>query len=276
MSIMQLFGRNKNKKPHNYSIPAAQSGEAETNGSSLTSAKLAEFNSNPLLFRHKELGLVPDLPEKQDDVVCATRMLILQGREVFARTYVVGGPIDKSTGKPCSKYSCKFEDWAKAQDKSVLHDDDAAVVEKMAASVRAHTHASALLSRGEPNKVVRCLHADADCEASLDWVNPERGIVAIDVCHSLDMLKWHAQRMGRGLAFDHAIYASLTGDIPGMYIISIERVEPFRCGVSVFTPQALATASKRNEEDITRLIRCRQSNTWLTGYENILSIDSID
>ena len=68
----------------------------------------------------------------------AAHVLILEGRDVYEQTYAFGGPINPKTGQPFGSRTKAFQDWADAQGKPVLDDDQAALIESLCASVQAH------------------------------------------------------------------------------------------------------------------------------------------
>jgi hypothetical protein len=246
-------------------------------GKYLSSHRLAEFRRNPLLFHKKELGLVQDQDRPAYVVGRAAHVLILEGREVYEQTYAFGGPINPKTGQPFGSRTKAFQDWADAQGKPVLDDDQAALIESLDASVQAHKHASALLADGVPEGVVRATYCGVPCQSRLDWLNPERGIVDLKTCENIDWLQTDARAYGYAhqLAFYRSVIAFLTGTNLPVYMIAVEKREPVRCGVWRISEEVLGLAQKENEEGIARLIDCRERDEWLTGYEDIRDFDWI-
>jgi hypothetical protein len=157
-------------------------------GDCLTSHRLAEFRSCPLLFRRKEMGLIPDRDSHAFLVGRAAHTLILEGRGRYEAEYAVGGPINEKTGKPYGSSTKAFAEWAEKRGKPVLADTDAATVEQMAASVREHLFARELLAEGVAEGVVRGRMNGVMCQARFDWINPKdgRGLVDLKTCDSLD------------------------------------------------------------------------------------------
>ena len=60
----------------------------------LTAHALNDFRRCPLLYRRKELGLIPERDSAAYLVGRAVHMLILEGRQRYEREYAVGGPIN--------------------------------------------------------------------------------------------------------------------------------------------------------------------------------------
>lgn len=246
-------------------------------GTYLSSHLLAEFRRNPLLFHKKELGLVQDQDRPAYILGRAAHVLILEGREAYEQAYAFGGPINPKTGQPFGSRTKAFQDWAQEQGKPVLDDDQATLIESLGASVRAHQHAASLLAGGIAEGVIRAEYCGLPCQARLDWLNPERGIVDLKTCDCLDWLQMDARSYGyvHQLAFYRSLAAALTGERLPVYLIAAEKREPLRTGVWRLSEEVLGLAQKENEEAIAHLIACREKDEWLTGYEDIRTLDWI-
>lgn len=246
-------------------------------GKYLSSHRLTEFRRNPLLFHKKEIGLVKDQDRPAYILGRAAHVLILEGREAYEQGYAFGGPINPKTGQPFGSRTKAFQDWAEAQGKPVLDDEQAALIESLGASVQSHQHAAGLLSDGIAEGVIRGEYCGVPCQARLDWLNPERGIVDLKTCDNLDWLQTDARAFSYAhqLAFYRSLTASLTGQSLPVYMIAVEKREPLRTGVWRLSEEVLGLAQKENEEAISRLIACREKGEWLTGYEDIRTLDWI-
>ncbi len=246
-------------------------------GTYLSSHMLAEFRRNPLLFHKKELGQVQDQDRPAYVLGRAAHVLILEGRQAYERAYAFGGPINPKTGQPFGSRTKAFQDWAETQGKPVLDDEQAALIESLSASVRAHKHAAALLADGIAEGVIRAEYCGLPCQARLDWLNPDRGIVDLKTCENLDWLQMDARSYGYAhqLAFYRSLTATLTSERLPVYLIAVEKREPLRTGVWRMSEAVLGLAQTENEEGIARLIACREKVEWLTGYETILTLDWI-
>lgn len=246
-------------------------------GKYLSSHLLAEFRRNPLLFHRKELGLVQDQDRPAYVLGRAAHFLILEGRGAYEEAHAFGGPINPKTGLPFGNRTKAFQEWEEAQGRPVLDDDQAALIESMNASVRAHKHAAALLTDGIAEGVIRAEYCGVPCQARLDWLNPESGIVDLKTCDNLDWLQMDARTYGYAhqLAFYRSLAAAITGQRLPVYMIAVEKREPLRTGVWRMSEEVLGLAQKENEEAIARLIACREKDEWLTGYEDIRTYDLI-
>ncbi len=243
----------------------------------LSSHQLGEFRRTPLLFRKKELGLVKDEDRPAYLIGRAAHTLILEGREAFDQGYVFGGPINPKTREPFGSRTKAFQEWAEAQGKPVLSDEQLALIESMNAAVFAHEHAAAFLSDGVPEGVVRAEYREVSCQARFDWLSPARGIVDLKTCDNLDWLQMDARSYGYAhqMTFYRSLLACVSGLVVPVHLIAVEKREPFRCGVWRMSEEVLGIAQKENEEAIERLKACRERDHYPTGYEDIRVFDWI-
>ena len=239
----------------------------------LSSHRLADFRRCPLLFRRKEQGLVRDRDSAAYLVGRAAHVLILEGRERFEAEFAVGGPINPTTGQPYGSKTKSFAEWAARAGRPVLGDDQAALVEQMAAAVRGHIFARELLAEGVAEGVIRLDYAGHDCQARIDWINPlpGRGIADLKTCDRLDQFELDANRLGyvHQCAFYRALVAEATAVVLPVYLIAVEKREPCRCGVWEVAAPALDQARRENEAAMQDLTRCRRLGVWPTRFESI-------
>lgn len=243
----------------------------------LTSHRLADFRRNPPLFRKKELGLVREEDRPAYLVGRAAHVLILEGRETYDREFAVGGPVNPKTGKPFGSRTKAFQEWTEAQGKPVLDDGQAVLIENMNAGVRSHEHAATLLANGVPEGVIRAEYCGIPCQARLDWLNPERGIVDLKTCDNLDWLQMDARsyEYAHQMAFYRVVLACVIGMNLPVHLIAVEKREPFRCGVWRMGEDVLGIVQKENEAAIKRLKTYRKRDRWPSGYEEIRVFDWI-
>lgn len=245
----------------------------------LSAHALAEFRRCPALYRKKEMGLVPDRDTTAYLVGRAAHTLILEGRQRYEREYAVGGPINPRTGQPFGSTTKAFAEWAEKQSKPVLSDAHAALVEQMAASVRAHVFASELFGEGVAEGVIRCEYAGHSCQARIDWINPieGRGIVDLKTADELDSFELSMRAFGylHQVAFYRALLAAVSGHVLPVHIVAVEKREPFRCGVWQVAPKVLDEAQHHNEEAMADLRRCRETGDWFTRYESLRLVDHL-
>ncbi|MCC6906835.1 MAG: PD-(D/E)XK nuclease-like domain-containing protein [Phycisphaerales bacterium] len=239
----------------------------------VTAHRLADFRRCPLLFRKKEQGLIPERDSAAYLVGRAAHVLILEGRDRYESQFAVGGPMNPRTGQPFGSNTKAFTQWADRIGKPVLSDDQAALIEQMAASVQGHLFARELLADGVAEGVLRGEYAGLRCQSRLDWVNPKpgRGIVDLKTTDSLDTFELDITAFGyvEQMAFYRAMFEAMaTARLP-VHLIAVEKREPFRCGVWQIAPRALDEAQAENERAMQELTRCRESGIWPTRFESI-------
>jgi hypothetical protein len=243
----------------------------------LTSHQLGDFRRCPLLYRKKKLLLIKDEDRPAYLVGRALHTLVLEGRDRFETEYAVGGPVNPKTGEIFGPNTKAYADWAAAQGKAVLTLPQFDLVDNMADAVREHGLARDLLSEGIPEGVVRCDYRDMPCQIRMDWFDPHRGIVDLKTCDELTWFEADSRRYGYAhqMAFYRAVLAQVVGVAMPVFLIAIEKREPYRCGVWQLSPDTLAQAQKENEAAIERLKRCLATDTWPTGYEECRVFDAI-
>ncbi|MBI1374087.1 MAG: hypothetical protein GC159_15310 [Phycisphaera sp.] len=249
----------------------------------LSSHRLADFRKSPLLYHWKQTGLAHDEERPAYVIGKAAHTLILEGREKFLSEYAVGdGPINKTTGKPFKSDSQAYQKWAEAQGKPVLSSKQAQQIEQLAAGVLSHELARQLLVLGVAEAVLRTRWHEIDCQVRIDWFTHMAGAAIVDLktCDDLDYFESDSRRYryAHQLAFYRSITATAALTDPRelpVHLIVVEKKTPFRCGVWRIGEDVLAVAQKENEEAVKRLRRCRETNTWPTGYEDMRTFDWI-
>ena len=243
----------------------------------LSSHALADFRRSPLLFHRKKSGLIPDEDRPAYIVGRAAHVLILEGQEEFEQQYAVGGPINPRTGSLYGSRTKVFADWAATQGKPVLTDDQLALVQEMHAGVQLNEAAKELLSVGQAEGVVRAEYCGLPSQIRMDWFNPHVGIVDLKTCDDLTWFEPDARRYGyvHQLSFYRSVLQQVTPQHISVFLIAIEKRQPFRCGVWRVGDDVLGIATSENEQAIERLKKCYAQDLWPTGYEEMRTFDSI-
>ncbi len=243
----------------------------------LGSHGLGDFRKCPLLHFKNCLGLIPDIDRPAYLVGRAGHCRILEGREAYARRYVVGdGPVNKTTGKPFKSDSQAYQQWEAAQGKPVISAKNGVLIENMAVGVAMNERAVDLIIDGVAEGVVRADYCGVPCQIRVDWLNPHLGIVDLKTCDDLTWFEADARRYGYAyqMAFYRAVLAEVTGQVAPVHFVAVEKRDPFRCGVWAVSPDTLDQCARENAAAIGRLKECRRLGVWPTGYEEVRIFDA--
>jgi len=241
----------------------------------LSSHQLIDFINCPWLYRKKQLGLIPDVDTPALLVGRATHVRILEGRDEYESQFAFGGPINPKTNKPFGSNTKAFAEWAGEQGKPVISHENAELIEKIAHGVAMNDVAVNLLMYGRSEGVIRTDYCDTPCQARFDWVHPHLGIVDLKTIADLTWFENDARRRRyhNQMAFYQAVLAQVTGHLAPVYIVAVEKAEPFRCGVWRVGDNTLSIARQENEAAIRRLRRAREIDAFNTGFEQIRILD---
>ena len=238
----------------------------------LSSHHLFDFMKSPWLHHKKVTGLIEDKDSPAYLIGRAAHVRILEGRDRYEQAFALGGPINPITNRPFGTNTKAFSEWRQMQGKPVLSHDQVELIEQMASGVAQNSEAVDLLLYGRAEGVVRADYCGVPCQIRIDWVHPHRGIVDFKSCDDLTWFESDVRRYGyhRQMAFYRAVFAQpLDCLLVPVHIIAVEKKEPFRCGVWRLSDDTLAITQRENEAAIRRLIRCRETDLWPTGYEEV-------
>lgn len=244
----------------------------------LGSHALGDFRKSPLLYRKKHV--LKCIPESESSAYLEGRAghsLILEGRSAYASEFVTDGdaPVNPRTGKPFGPTSDKYKAWAASQPGEVISGEMADRIEAMYASVRAHEVASDLLSGGIAEGVVRAVYHGEPCQIRMDYFKPGGGIVDLKTCDDLTWFEHDARRYGYPwqMAFYRSVLREAYGRECPVFIVAVEKKEPYRCGVWRMGEDILGHCEGENGEAISRLQLCRERGVWPSGYEELRTFD---
>ena len=253
------------------SLPADEYHADARAGKFLSSHLLADFRRSPLLYRKKIEGEIPPSDSPALALGRATHTLILEGRAAFDEQYIVSdGPKNPRTNEPFGKATKAYQEWQAAQTRSVVSERDFGFMLKLQRAVWLHDAASTLLSEGFAEGVVRRDYCGVAAQIRCDWVCPG-GLVDLKTCDCLDYFEGAARALGyiAQMAFYRAVLREATGETLPVHFVAVEKTEPLRCGVWRVADAALDEAERQNEAAIARLIDCRRTDTWPTGFEDV-------
>ncbi len=237
----------------------------------LSSHQLIDFMRCPYLYAKKRAGLIADADTPAYFLGRATHTRILEGTCVYEKEYAVGGPVNPSTGKPYGSTTKKFLEWQEAQQKPVIPFEKAELISCMNSGVRQNPNACELLMQGKAEGVVRAKYHDFPCQIRIDWLNPEHGIVDLKTCDDLTWFESDARRFHyvHQLAFYQNVLDQVLDQLVPVYLIAVEKKEPFRCGVWQIPSETLLQARAENEAAMERLKQANETQVFVTGYEEL-------
>ncbi len=243
----------------------------------LSSHQLADFRKCPYLYWKKHSGLIKDNDSPAYALGRAAHTLILEGQAVFEQDYVVGGPINPSTGKPYGTSTKAFAEWAAGIGKAVITTEESLKLELMEQAVLMHPKASDLIMDGVAEGVCRADYGGLPCQIRPDYFQPVYGIIDLKRCDDLTWFEADARRFGylHQMAFYRAVLREVAGGNYPVHFIAVEKKEPYRAGVWKAAESALDFAEAENLEAIERLKYCQKNQTWPTGYEQIRVFDTL-
>ena len=257
-------------------IPADEYHEAAKRGEFLSSHLLGDFRNCPLLYKKKMSGQIEPIDTAAYQTGRALHTLILEGRTRFDEEYLISsGPINPKTGEPFGKTTKAYKEWLAAQKRPTIDSEEFGWMSKLQSSVWLHPVANALLEHGRAEGTVRVeLHGEP-CQIRMDWFNPDFNgkpvIVDLKTCDNLSFFERDARKYSypEQLGFYREAFKEASGGTYcDVYIIAIEKREPYRCGVWKLTDELLDQATATNNTAMSALKECRCRNEWPTGYED--------
>jgi len=263
----------------------------------LTSHQLMDFIRCPRLYYLKKTGALTTDPNKTSSELVlgsAAHKLILEGRKEFDLCYAVGAPINERTGKEYGRDTQAFAKWVEQQraDKGsaveFITTEQWYTISSMADSAMKHAEAQKLLHHGVAEQV---LHSDFDgipVQSRLDWfteIGEVPVIVDLKTCNDLDSFEFDSRKFMYGvqLAFYRRIFLCSIFDEydidctipPKIYMISIEKKPPFRCGVFRVSDSTLEHFNAKLDAALESLKACQNDGSYPTLYEDVRSLDLI-
>lgn len=237
----------------------------------LSSHALLDFIDSPILYHQKRLGIIPAFDSAAFSLGRGCHTMILEGEEVFAERYAVGGPINPATEKPYGILTNKYKEWAAEQVKPVLSFDDLAKIKNMYGGFLQNGEAAKLISDGRAEGVIRTMLCGFNCQIRVDWLNIYNGIVDLKTTRSLDTFIEDAKDFSylKQLAFYHEVIFQATGLMLPVHMVAVEKKAPFRCGVWQIKPKEINNATIELRQSMAMLRASMVNDHWPTGFESI-------
>jgi hypothetical protein len=261
----------------------------------LTSHQLMDFIRCPKLYFLKKTGALTTDPNKTSPELIlgsAAHKLILEGRQEFDKCYAVGAPINERTGKEYGRDTQAFTKWAEQQcaEKGstieFITSEQWFVISSMANSVAKHVEAQKLLHHGVAERVLRSDFGGVPVQSRLDWfteIGETPVIVDLKTCYDLDSFEYDAKKFMYGIQFAfyqqillRSIFDEYDVDnaIPAkVYVIAVEKREPFRCGVFEVSDSTLGLCAEKIFISIAALENCQKAGEYPTLYESLRTLN---
>ena len=256
--------------------PAGEYHARSRSGEFMSSHLLADFCKSPVLYYKKVSGQIEEKDSSALAFGRAAHCLILEGKEAFDRDYIVSnGPINPHTGKPFGSEAKAFKEWLAEQNRELVSTEDYGYMLNLRTQVLKNPAALELLSAGSPEGVVRTEYCGVPCQIRMDWFSPEKGLVDLKTCSSLDRFgfEYRDRKYGFQMAFYRAIIRQVTGITVPVHMIAVEKCEPFSSSVKRISDEKLDEAESINEAALARYKKCLYTGVWPTGYEGVEIID---
>lgn len=274
-----------NKPSYILEIPAEEYHAATKENKYTTSHRLNLFRRCPALYHKHITGEIVEGDTAAFQMGRAVHVLTLEPDNFDKEYLVADGPINPKTGNPYGRETKAFKEWADVQTLPVIGTEEHALMKKLADAVHAHEIAADILKAGIAEATVRAVWDGEPVQARLDWIDPERGIIAdLKTCADVDRFPFDVRDFGyvTQLAFYKRVLELAGYDGPDIraYLIAVEKREPFRVAVVEIYPMTLedgniAEASKYgvgNNLVMSELLTCRAKNEWPTRYEKLMHL----
>lgn len=244
----------------------------------LSSHQLIDFHRCPLLLRKKQLKLIEPADSSQFAFGRAAHTLILECDEAFDREYMVSdGPINPKTGNAYGTTTKAWTEWARQQTKEIVTHDEHNTMQCMRRSVREHSEAAELLSDGAAELVLRADYRGCPSQMRADWICSGGILVDLKTCRDLDRIErdFSTYSYHHQLSFYRKLIEIQTGERLPVFMVAVEKQEPFRCGVWRIGEGVLGKAEQENDAAVDRYRECQERNEWPTGYEGVRELNYV-
>ncbi len=259
-----------------YQLPDADYRSAP--GVSFSSMKL--YRESPLLYRkaYKDKTLPPRADSEAMRLGRAAHCLILEGQAAFEDRYQV--------------FPAGFD--RKSKDRAALWDaaanplkaDELVTIERWALAFEEQPEANKLIGQGSPEVSLTAEHHGSPVKGRLDWYDPARGSVwdlkTVDDLRNFedqvrrrrrrDMKHWNYYQQ---LAWYRSLLV-LNDPVAvdySYYLIAVEKVEPYRCGVYQILPILLGLGEEENENTYRDILASENSGHWPGNPVGIQEVD---
>jgi len=256
----------------------------------MTAHNLQSFRHSPMGYHRSQLGLVERHQSPAFAFGTAAHIHILEGADAFHAAYsVCDGPINPKTDKPFGQASKRYTEWIEEltkAGKSPIKESDYYKIKCMANHIESHAEASKLLGTeyGRPELTIRGTLQGIKSQSKIDWLDSANNMI-VDLKTCADLGSAHtthypckfardANIFGypQQLAFYRSMVAALTGEIYKVYIVAVEKTEPFEVGVFEMSAATLDAAEEQNRHTMHEYKQCLADDLWPSRFADIITL----
>jgi len=254
----------------------------------MSAHNLQTFRHSPMAFKRKQSGEVVRQSSAAYAFGTAAHHLVLEGPDVFHANYSVGGgPVNPKTDKPYGASTNRYKEWlaelAKAG-KEPISESDYYKIGCMNNHIHNHPTAAPLFETGKPEVAIRGHLYDVKSQSKIDWLDEKnKRIVDLKTCAELGSkhtshfpckFAKDAQYFGyfQQLAFYRSMVAALTGENYEVFIVAVEKTEPFEVGVFRLSKSTLDGAEEQNRNTLTEYKACLEAGDWPSRFNETITL----
>jgi hypothetical protein len=237
-------------------------------------SQLKVFDSCAYLYfkRYVERSIPEDTGDtKAMRLGTAAHVLMLEGPGAYETRYAVKPetyPAAQGEHKEWNANATICKAWEaeqRAEGKSILTRDEAALLRRMFLGLHTNSEAVDLLRSGLSELGIIRPGVELSLKGRLDWFDPESGsLVDLKTIECLDDLPREIER--RLYYRQLALYRHLASEEYGVAvrasIIGVEKTEPFRCGVYHLSEKLLELGDAENFASLTNLAQAKATGEW--------------
>lgn len=227
------------------------------------------FRFSPRQCQWKMQGLIPSSTKSYYEFGKALHCFVLEGASAFHERYIIAeGPVNPKTGSPYGRETKAYDAWFQeitADGRQVVSGLDYTQIQMMAESLQ-ESCSRDLLHCGHPEVTIRGQMHGVSCQSRLDFVDFDQAIlVDLKTTESLGRFEKDFWRFGydRQLAFYRGMIDGLCLGRPfSVFVIAIEKSEPYRSHSWQITEATLAAADEQNKQNLLQFRQLVNQVGW--------------
>lgn len=227
------------------------------------------FRFSPRQCQWKMQGLIPGTDSGNFAFGRAAHCFILEGVAAFHDRYSVAeGPVNPKTGSPYGRDTKAYAAWYQeitADGRQVVSGVEYTQIQMMAESLQ-ETCGRDLLHCGHAEVTIRGQMHQVSCQSRLDFIDWDQGIlVDLKTTESLGRFEKDFWRFGydRQLSFYRGMIEGLALGRPfSVFVVAIEKSEPYRAHSWQISEATLAAAEEHNKQNLLQFRQLVNQVGW--------------